>query len=164
MRRVLIVLTVGCCALSWGQTAQQQTPARRKPSRPVPIQRPAATAPATGPIVLRGGKLLTITHGVIENGVLVMENGKITAVGKAGEVSLPKNARMIDVTGMTVYPGLIDSETHLGLTEVSADKMTSAVPHIAITSTTGGNAAFSRTVRIPTNKLDWLRSAKRCAS
>jgi len=124
VRRVLIVLTVGCCALSWGQTAQQQTPARRKPSRPVPIQRPAATAPATGPIVLRGGKLLTITHGVIENGVLVMENGKISALGKAGEVNLPKNARMIDVTGMTVYPGLIDSETHLGLTEVSADKMT----------------------------------------
>src|SRR5437588_2648560 len=121
MRRLLIVLTVGCCALGWGQTAQQQTPpARRKPSRPVPIQPSPATAPATGPIVLRGGKLLTITHAVIENGVLVMENGKISALGKAGEVNLPKNARMIDVTGMTVYPGLIDSETHLGLTEVSA--------------------------------------------
>ena len=84
----------------------------------------AANASATGAIVLRGGKLLTITHGVIEDGVLVMENGKITAVGKTGSVSIPKNAQVIDATGMTIYPGLIDSETHLGLTEVSADKMT----------------------------------------
>jgi imidazolonepropionase-like amidohydrolase len=84
-------------------------------------------APATAQpqaIVLRGGKLLTITHGVIENGALVMENGKITAVGPAGSVKLPAGAKVIDVSGMTVYPGLIDSETQLGLTEISADQMT----------------------------------------
>lgn len=78
----------------------------------------------SGTIVLKGGKLLTITHGVIENGTLVMQNGKITAVGAAGKVSAPANAQVIDVTGMTVYPGLIDSETNLGLTEISAEKMT----------------------------------------
>src|SRR5579863_7848065 len=75
-------------------------------------------------IVLRGGKLLTVSHGVIENGVLVMQNGKITAVGPAGSTSIPRDAKIIDVSGMTVYPGLIDSETHLGLTEISADQMT----------------------------------------
>ena len=37
----------------------------------------------TKPVVLKGGKVLTITHGVIENGVVVMENGKISAVGQA---------------------------------------------------------------------------------
>jgi imidazolonepropionase-like amidohydrolase len=74
-------------------------------------------------IVLRGGKLLTISHGVIENGVLVMQNGRITAVGDAS-TAIPKGARVIDVSGMTVYPGLIDSETHLGLTEIQADRMT----------------------------------------
>jgi imidazolonepropionase-like amidohydrolase len=75
-------------------------------------------------VVLRGGKLLTITHGTIENGVLVMQGGKITAVGAAGKVSIPAGAQVIDVTGMTVYPGLIDSETNLGLIEISAEKMT----------------------------------------
>ena len=75
------------------------------------------------PIVLRGGKLLTISHGVIENGVLVMQNGRITAVGGAS-TAIPKGAKVIDVSGMTVYPGLIDSETHLGLTEIQADRMT----------------------------------------
>jgi imidazolonepropionase-like amidohydrolase len=84
----------------------------------------AARAEQARAIVLRGGRLLTITHGTIENGVLVMENGKITAVGAAGSVQVPRNARVLDVTGMTVYPGLIDSETHLGLTEISAESST----------------------------------------
>ena len=53
----------------------------------------AASAPAAGgTIVLKGGKLLTITHGVIENGVVVMENGRITAVG-AASTSIPRNAK-----------------------------------------------------------------------
>ena len=55
---------------------------------------------ATGPIAIRGGKLLTITHGVIENGVVVMENGKITAVGGAS-TAIPRGATVIDATGMT---------------------------------------------------------------
>src|SRR5437588_11551042 len=75
-------------------------------------------------IVLKGGKLLTVSHGTIENGVLVIENGKITAVGSVAEVKIPANARVQDVSGMTVYPGLIDSETQLGLTEISAEQMT----------------------------------------
>src|SRR2546429_457835 len=70
-------------------------------------------------IVLKGGKLLTVSHGTIENGVLVIENGKITAVGSVAEVKIPANARVQDVSGMTVYPGLIDSESYLGLAEVS---------------------------------------------
>ena len=76
------------------------------------------------PVVLKGGKLLTVTHGVIENGVVVMQGGKITAVGAAGSVSVPGDSQVVDVTGMTVYPGLIDSETNLGLTEISAEAMT----------------------------------------
>jgi len=76
------------------------------------------------PVVLRGGKVLTVTHGVIDNGAIVMDAGKITAVGDAGTIHIPGGARVIDVTGMTIYPGLIDSETQLGLTEISAEEMT----------------------------------------
>ncbi|HST12009.1 MAG TPA: amidohydrolase family protein [Terriglobales bacterium] len=75
-------------------------------------------------IALKGGKLLTVSHGVIDNGVLIMQGGKITALGTASSVKVPKDAKVIDVTGMTVYPGLIDSETSLGLTEISAEAMT----------------------------------------
>ncbi len=89
-------------------------------------QKPAQpkVAPKSGGVIaIKGGKLLTITHGTIENGVVVIENGKITAVG-ALSTKIPSNAQVIDATGMTVYPGLIDSETNLGLTEISAETMT----------------------------------------
>jgi imidazolonepropionase-like amidohydrolase len=76
------------------------------------------------PVALKGGKLLTITHGVIENGVIVMQGGKITAVGASSSVNIPSGAEVVDATGMIIYPGLIDSETQLGLTEISADNMT----------------------------------------
>jgi len=83
-----------------------------------------AVAAQDKPIAIKGGKLLTITHGVIENGVVVMRGGKILAVGAAGSVNIPGDAQVIDATGMTVYPGLIDSETNLGLTEISSENMT----------------------------------------
>ena len=76
------------------------------------------------PLVLKGGKLLTVSHGAIENGVLVMSAGKISAIGTASSIKIPKDAEVIDVTGMTVYPGLIDSESYLGLTEISAEGST----------------------------------------
>jgi imidazolonepropionase-like amidohydrolase len=84
-------------------------------------KRAATPGPAAHTIVLSGGKLLTVSHGVIEHGVLVMSQGKIAEVGEAGKVSIPKGAELVDTTGMTVYPGLIDSETSLGLVEVASD-------------------------------------------
>src|ERR1035438_2314493 len=65
------------------------------------------------PVALRGGKLLTVSHGVIENGTVVMQGGKIAAVGATATVNIPTNAQVIDATGMTIYPGLIDSESNL---------------------------------------------------
>jgi imidazolonepropionase-like amidohydrolase len=80
--------------------------------------------PAPGTIAITGGKLLTITHGVIENGVVLIEGGKMTAVGTAASVKIPKGATIVDAKGMTVYPGLIDAETRLGLSEIGSDRTT----------------------------------------
>ena len=85
----------------------------------------AATPQAgTSVIALKGGKLLTISHGTIENGTLVMQDGKIAAVGAAASVGIPRGAKVIDATGMTIYPGLIDSETRIGLLEIDLDRAT----------------------------------------
>ena len=78
--------------------------------------------PASAPIAITGGKLLTITHGTIENGVLILQAGKIIAVGPAASTKIPTGATIVDAKGMTVYPGLIDCETNLGLTEIAADQ------------------------------------------
>jgi imidazolonepropionase-like amidohydrolase len=116
MRKITALFALVASLLVAAATAQQKTSAPAKAAAP-------AIDPAK-PIAITGGKLLTITHGTIESGVLVIENGKIAAVGAAGSVKLPANAQVIDAKGMTVYPGLIDSETHLGLTEINADKNT----------------------------------------
>lgn len=114
------------------------------------------------PIALKGGKLLTITHGTIENGVVVMENGRITAVGPVSSTAIPKNAKVIDATGMTIYPGLIDSETHLGLTEISADRMTNdliessdeIMPHMHVYE-----AFHAETELIPVTRINGITNA-----
>ena len=69
----------------------QSINAQGKKTKPAPAAMPAAHASTAAPvsnetIALKGGKLLTITHGVIENGVVVMHNGRITAVGGPGTV------------------------------------------------------------------------------
>jgi len=107
--------------MAFAASAQQKSSA---PVKSTPSPSAVAAIDPNKPIAITGGKLLTITHGTIENGVLVIENGKIAAVGAAGSVKVPAAAQVIDAKGMTVYPGLIDSETHLGLTEISAEKMT----------------------------------------
>ena len=75
----------------------------------------SATAASTAII---GARLLPVAAPVIEAGTLVIgDDGRITALGPVGTVEVPAGARRIDATGMTVYPGLIDSETSLGLAE-----------------------------------------------
>jgi imidazolonepropionase-like amidohydrolase len=114
------------------------------------------------PLVLKGGKLLTVSHGVIDNGALVMQGGKITALGPASSVKVPKDAQVIDVTGMTVYPGLIDSETSLGLTEISAENMTNdrielsdeIMPHMHVY-----DAFHAESELIPVTRLNGITNA-----
>lgn len=64
-------------------------------------------------IAIKGGKIITITQGVIEDGVILVENGKITAIGK--DVAIPASAKVIDAAGKTVMPGLIDAHSHISL-------------------------------------------------
>jgi imidazolonepropionase-like amidohydrolase len=80
--------------------------------------------PPPGVIAITGGKVLTVSHGTIENGVVLLEGGKITAVGTAASVKVPKGATVVNAKGMTVYPGLIDAETRIGLSEIGSDRST----------------------------------------
>jgi imidazolonepropionase-like amidohydrolase len=67
---------------------------------------------------IRGGKVFTLAGAPIENGTVVIHDGKITAVGR--NVSVAAGAKVIDARGLQVYPGIFDSVTQEGLVEVSA--------------------------------------------
>lgn len=113
-------------------------------------------------IAITGGKLLTVSHGTIENGVLVMADGKIAAVGEAGKVSIPKGAQIVDAHGMTVYPGLIDPETNFGLTEIESDQNSNdlaepsdeIMPHMHV-----ADAFHAETELIPVARLNGITNA-----
>ncbi len=71
----------------------------------------------TQDLALKGGTILTITDGTIKNGTVVIRNGKITAVGK--NIKIPRGIKVIDVTGKYIMPGVIDSHSHIGLTDIN---------------------------------------------
>src|SRR6202008_3476684 len=119
----------------------------------------SAVAQSPAVIAIQGGKLLTVSHGTIENGVLVLADGKIAAVGTAANVKIPAGAEVVDAKGMTVYPGLIDPESNFGLTEISADQMTNDLversdeitPHMHVY-----DAFHSETQLIPVARLNGI--------
>ena len=67
---------------------------------------------------IKGGKVFTLAGPAIENGTVLIRDGKIAAVG-AG-IAIPQDAQVIDATGLEVYPGMFDPVTQIGLNEVSA--------------------------------------------
>ena len=155
MLRIALRLSLIALLFVSAAVAQQKAPAAK-----------LAVAPTLDPhkaIAITGGKLLTITHGTIDNGELVIENGKISSVGTAGVGKpLPAGAQVIDAKGMTVYPGLIDSETHLGLTEISAERNTNdlvepsdeIMPHMHV-----ADAFHAESALIPVARFNGITNA-----
>jgi imidazolonepropionase-like amidohydrolase len=70
--------------------------------------------------VLAGGTVHPVARPVIEDGVVIVRAGRITAVGTASQISVPDDLVRIDVTGKHVYPGMIDPLTNLGIYEFGA--------------------------------------------
>jgi imidazolonepropionase-like amidohydrolase len=79
-------------------------------------------AKQTQAVLLAGGDLHTVSNGVLQKTDILFENGRITAIGQ--QLDPPAGARIIDVSGQQVYPGLIDPNTTLGLIEIEAARAT----------------------------------------
>ncbi len=81
-----------------------------------------AAAQEGGTFAVRGAMIHTVADGVIENGTIVLRDGRIIAVGP--DVEIPADAEIIDGEGKHVFPGMIDAFSSLGLTEVGAVAVT----------------------------------------
>lgn len=79
-------------------------------------------APQKKPVALINGVLHTVSGPVIEAGTIVFDNGRITEMGP--RMQPPPNADVIDLQGRHVYPGMIESHSQLGLTELSSTRAT----------------------------------------
>ena len=72
--------------------------------------------PPRGVFAIRNARIITVSGPDIENGTVVIRDGKIEAVG--ANVTVPTGAQTIDGNGLSVYPGMIDAGTNMGLVEV----------------------------------------------
>lgn len=68
-------------------------------------------------ILIKNGKIYTMSDKVYEKGSILVENGKIVAVGE--NIEAPEDAEIIDAEGKLVMPGIIDAHCHLGMWEDS---------------------------------------------
>src|SRR5215210_1578191 len=64
-----------------------------------------------GTFAITGARIVTVSGATIENGTVVIQNGKIAAVG--ANVSVPGGAERINGAGLTVFPGMIDAGTNM---------------------------------------------------
>src|SRR5258708_20792748 len=74
-----------------------------------------ATPPADADsvILIQNATILTVSRGIIENGSILIKDGKIAEVGSS--IKAPTGARMIDATGQFVMPGIIDCHSHIAI-------------------------------------------------
>src|SRR5580700_10356045 len=95
-RRISLAAIVVCCAglVSWACTARGEGGEPRY-------------------FAIKNARIVPVSGAVIENGTVVIAKGLIAAVGTS--VTIPPEAWVIEGTGLTVYPGLIDAGTNLGL-------------------------------------------------
>lgn len=89
------------------------TAAAQQPGNPTNQQ---GVTPPRGTYVIRNARIVTVSGADIENGSIVIRDGKIEAVGTS--VNVPAGAQSIDGHGLSVYPGMIDAGTSMGLVEV----------------------------------------------
>ncbi len=97
-------------------------------------------------LAIKGGKILTITKGIIEGGSILIEGGKIVDVGP--DVKVPEGAEVIDASGKVVMPGLVEAHCHIGIWEETigwagsdGNEMTDpATPHVRAIDAIKANA------------------------
>lgn len=94
-------LAVGCGVLAMGSLAQTAAPTS---------------------YAITHAKIFTLAGAPIDDGTLIIKDGKIAAIGEG--IAVPADAKVIDGKGLQVYPGLFDPVTQMGLSEISAVRAT----------------------------------------
>lgn len=89
-----------------------------KAQQPVSVTLQQGLTNPQGLYAIRNARIVTVSGPVIETGTIIIRDGKIEAVGAS--VNVPAGAQELDARGLSVYPGMIDLGTALGLVEIEA--------------------------------------------
>ncbi len=111
-----------------------------KPRRLADLSMEAKADRPKGLVALVHGRIVTMNdaRSVIADGVVLVENNRVRAVGPFGKVAIPKAAKIVDVAGRTILPGLIDIHAHgpQGVDDLIPEQNWSAIAHLALGVTT----------------------------
>ena len=92
---------------------------------------PGAVSAQDQAVAFVNARLIPIVGAPIENGTIVVQNGKITAIGPSASVKAPAGADIRDVAGKVIMPGLVDTHSHIG-GPAGADSSSPIQPDIRI--------------------------------
>jgi len=99
----------------------------------------AMAACPRGPYAIRAGKILTMAEGSdtvplsINHGAILIEDGKIEAIGPADEIEIPAGYTVIDASDRWVMPGIVESHTHVGAIGGYNDMVVPLNPELRLT-------------------------------
>ena len=118
-----------------------EKPTYKPPETGVDLSIPVTSAKPTGTLVLTNARIVTMADangGVIENGVIIINDNRITRVGPSASVPVPAGVRTIDLKGKTIIPGMIDAHAHgpQGDDDIIPNQNWSAIAHLALGVTT----------------------------
>lgn len=113
MKSTLLVLSLGVAAMAPAQTIPHEFEADRKP-----------TLVTDGTLLIRNGRVLTVTKGFLDGYDILIRNGKIDRIGKDLKVS--GDVKVYDASGKFVTPGLVDAHSHRGADDINEGASISA--------------------------------------
>lgn len=118
----------------------------------IPLSAQQIAKGKTGTFALTNATIETVTNGTVQ-GTLVISDNKITALGS--NATVPAGAEVIDCSGLTIYPGMIDGGTQLGLSEVGSISLTQdysevgdITPHVKALTAVNPNAVAIPVTRV----------------
>jgi imidazolonepropionase-like amidohydrolase/Tol biopolymer transport system component len=111
------------------------------PSTGVSLSMEVAADKPTGLVALTGARIVTMADkdgGIIPDGTIVIRGDRIVAVGPRGQVSVPAGAKVVDVAGKTIIPGLVDAHAHgpQGEDDLVPQQNWSSIVNLAMGTTT----------------------------
>ena len=121
--------------------ASKDAPKYQPQTSGVSLERQITAEKPSQTVALTGARLVTMVESdgaIIDDGVIVIRGNRIVAVGSRAEVRIPAGALLVDVTGKTIIPGLIDAHAHgpQGSDEIVPQQNWSLVQNLALGTTT----------------------------
>ena len=103
----------------------------------------ASFASAQKPIAIRGGKIITMSGDPIENGTIIIRDGRIAEIGK--DLKVPVEAQIIDATGQVVMPGFVEAHSSSGMSQANETNQT--VPYLSVIDSIDPMNSYFRNAR-----------------